>query len=485
MGFFIMALRNIFRRPRRSLILLIIIAGSAFLFFIGNSVFDGTSKGISESFSRSFTGDIVIRPKDVESYSLFGNETPVIGELTKLPELAPFQELTKYLSNIPEISVFSPQLSGVVILEVAGYRVPSPLFGISGEAYFKALPGISISRGRSLLGGERGILISEARAREIESFTKQKIELGRVLQLIIATDSSFRIRALPIVGFTSYPIRNDTLDRIVLIDSATLRSLYGLGSVNASKIEASKAETLLLDSSIDELFGDAPADNNASGAAIDRRTVEADLIKHQEIIDVDKSSGIWNYLVLKVAPGVNVEQIRIRLNAGFKVRGWPVEAIPWRDAAGSSALFIYWLRIIFNAGIVVVAFAGLIVIINALVSGVLERTSEIGAMRALGAQRSVVRRLFALETTFIAFAAGILGTILGIAVVVLVSRKGITLANPFLIQLFGGPSLQPAWGLDSIMMALFSSLLMGSVAWIYPVHLALKIEPIEAMRRGE
>jgi ABC-type lipoprotein release transport system permease subunit len=480
-----LALRNVSRRPRRSFVLLAIMAGSVFLLFVGNAVFDGTTKGITESFTKSFTGDIAIRPKDIEAYSLFGNETPVIGELTKLPDLAPFKDLTKYIRSLPQISFSAPQLSGVAYLEAPGYRAPAQLFGISGQDYFASLPGLSISRGRQLSAGERGILISEARATEIEGLSKQKLELGQELQLTIATDSSFRIRALPIVGFTSYPIRSNTLDRIVLIDAATLRSLYGLGSEGGSNVPASKGETSLLSGGLDDLFSNAPADQAQSKTALDRGLVEADLLKKQEPALVDSGSGSWNYLILRLAPGASATQLRSKLNAEFTERGWPVEAVLWRDAAGSSALFIYWLKIIFNVGVAVVGFAGMIVIVNALVSGVLERTGEIGAMRALGAQRGFIRLLFAYETGLLALAAGIMGTIFGLIAIALISRKGITLSNPFLIQLFGSSSLRPSWGFGDIIRALFSSLLMGLVAWVYPVHLALRVEPIEAMRRGE
>jgi ABC-type lipoprotein release transport system permease subunit len=479
------ALRNLFRRPRRSIILLGIMAGSVFLLFVGNAVLDGTSQGIAESFTKSFTGDLVIRPKDIEAYSLFGNETPVIGELTKLPELAPYKDLGKYISSIPEVYSSAPQLSGVAYLETPGYRMAVPLFGISGPDYFAALPGLAVSRGRQLLAGERGILISEERAAEVLRLTNQKLELGQVLQLTIATDSSFRIRALPIVGFTSYPIKNETLDRIVLLDAATLRSLYGIGSVGSSAIPTSKAETSLLSGSLDDLFGDAAADSQASGTVLDRGRIEAQIEKKSDPALVDSNSGTWNYLLVRLKADVKAESLKKELNTQFTRRGWPVEAILWRDAAGSSALFIYWLKVIFNAGVLIVAFAGLIVIVNALVSGVLERTPEIGTMRALGAQRGFVRRLFSYETGILALISGIIGTALGLAAIALISRKGITLTNPFLIQLFGGPTLKPSWDLAAVGRAVVTSLLIGSIAWIYPVHLALKVEPIEAMRRGE
>ena len=88
---FNLAIRNLLRRPRRSLTLLFIMSAAVFLLFMGNAAFDGTSAGLAQSFLRSFTGDLVVRAKDIESFSLFGNETPVIGEFSTLPEIAPWK----------------------------------------------------------------------------------------------------------------------------------------------------------------------------------------------------------------------------------------------------------------------------------------------------------------------------------------------------------------------------------------------------------
>ena len=290
---------------------------------------------------------------------------------------------------------------------------------------------------------------------------------------------------MPLVGITHYPVQNATLDNIILVDAKTLRSLLGMGIASSTLIAAPQAAVSMLAGSVDELFTDASADTSSNGEGLDRKGIEEQLSKPVATATVDPEAGPWHYLILRLVPGSSTDGMRLKLNDEFRNRGWPLEAIGWREAAGSGALFVYWLRIIFNIGVVVVAFAGLIVVMNALVSGVLERTGEIGTMRALGAQRGFVSRLFALETTALALTAGIMGTALGMILVALLSRHGLRISNSFLIQLFGGPVLRPAFDAGSVFRALAASILIGSLAWIYPVHLALKVNPIEAMRRRE
>jgi ABC-type lipoprotein release transport system permease subunit len=480
-----LAIRNLARRPRRSFTLLLIIAAAVFLLFSGNAVFDGTSAGIAESFLRSFTGDLVVRARDVDSYSLFGDETPIIGELLNLPELAPYRELTAYLDGLPELRKTAPQLSGVAYLELPGYRMPAYLFGIESGSYFSALDGVCVARGRAIMAGERGIMVGEARLAEMERAIGRKLELGESIQLTIATETSFRIRGLPLVGITRYPVANATLDRIVLVDAGTLRSLYGMGVSGRPAVSAPPAAVSLLGGGLDDIFADAAADSGATGEGLDRSGIEASLSEPESAVPADSGTGPWHYLILRLAPGADAERVRVHLNRDFAIRGWPVEAIGWRDAAGSGALYVYWLRVIFNVGVVVVAFAGLIIVVNALVSGVFERTGEIGTMRALGAQRAFVARLFALETGILALVAGALGTVCGVIAAEFLSRRGIAIANPFLVQLFGGPRLKLAYGAAAVLRALLASVVMGSLAWIHPVRLALKVEPVEAMRRQE
>jgi ABC-type antimicrobial peptide transport system permease subunit len=74
------------------------------------------------------------------------------------------------------------------------------------------------------------------------------------------------------------------------------------------------------------------------------------------------------------------------------------------------------MRIIFNSGFFVVAFATLIILVDSLIIGVLERVQEIGTMRALGATKGFIRRAFLAENDDLTTVAGFLGIATGVAV---------------------------------------------------------------------
>ena len=63
-----------------------------------------------------------------------------------------------------------------------------------------------------------------------------------------------------------------------------------------------------------------------------------------------------------------------KINNFAKKNNYPIEAVNWRVAAGPTAQYVFWLRIVLLIGIFIVLFAGLIVVTNTLVINVLDRT---------------------------------------------------------------------------------------------------------------
>jgi putative ABC transport system permease protein len=110
---------------------------------------------------------------------------------------------------------------------------------------------------------------------------------------------------------------------------------------------------------------------------------------------------------------------------------------------------------------------GAIGIANVMVIGVLERRGEIGLRRALGATRPHIRRQFVTESVLLSTTGGLAGVLLGAAVTAAyaLSRQW-TVVVP----------------LDALLGGLGASLLVGTVAGIYPAARASRLSPTEALR---
>jgi macrolide transport system ATP-binding/permease protein len=111
---------------------------------------------------------------------------------------------------------------------------------------------------------------------------------------------------------------------------------------------------------------------------------------------------------------------------------------------------------------------GAIGIANITLVGVMERTSEIGLRRAIGATRWHIAAQFLGESTSMGLIGGILGSSLGVLVVVAVSAYQVWTpvldpAAPFLAPLLGAA--------------------IGLVSGTYPALRAAHLEPVEAFRK--
>src|SRR5690606_5714917 len=152
------------------------------------------------------------------------------------------------------------------------------------------------------------------------------------------------------------------------------------------------------------------------------------------------------------------------------------------SGAGAVASLATGTKLVFNIVVVVIAVVAIIIIMNTLVISVTERPTEIGTMRALGAPKSFVRRIIIWETVMTAGIFGAVGIAAGLAVLAVLRMTGIEAPNVFFEILFGGKVLHPTPSAGSIVMSLVIVVVIGVAASLYPVSIALKTEPVQAMQ---
>ena len=471
---FKLAFKNILSR-RSSAVIILFMSFAAVLLVVSNAIFDSTEKGIQNSFTESFTGDFIVRPVSKAPLSLFGDETPITGELTEVEKLVPYESIVDTLSTQSLISNFIPQVSGVAMLENGKKRKTMSLFGVQGDIYLDMMKGAKLIEGRAYTFDEKGMIVSDKVATELG------ITVGTTVQFTISDGTSFRIRAVPVTGIISYESPNAIFERFVLVNPDTVRDIMDIADSYSYDDSSFAEETINLldeDLNFDDLFSAA-----GDVDAIFQDSSLMDVSSSVEVQEINTAvNTAWNYLVCKVQDGTDVNQIIKKLNKEFKSREWPVEAVNWRHAAGSTALYLYWMRMIFNIGVLIVMFAGFIVVNNTLVVSVLDRTREIGTMRALGASSLFVSLQCMIETVSMAFVSGVIGCLLGSFVALGLTSMEIAFTNSFLIQLFGEGALVVGVSLGNIMEILFLMLCLGVLGWIYPVLTALKVQPIEAIQ---
>ena len=480
------AFKNIVSR-KSSFVIILFIAFALSLLFVSNAIFDGTDSGLRTTYSESFTGDIVIRPVSEFPLSLFGDETPVTGELSAIPELIPFSDVLQCVSSIKDISSVIPQLSGMVALSINGHKTGISLFGVEANKYTQTMTGIEIIEGEPFEKDEHGIMLNEELYAKLKEKDKN-LSLKDKVQLITANSTTFTIRAVPVTAIYRYKVQNSTLNNIALIDPQTLRDLMNLQDFSEAREDIDNSQADLLDDfSMEDLFSDS-TDSEGEEAESDAAFIIEENSIGEEERDASKEnlqdSTVWNYIICSLKNGStkNTSKIIRELNAQFEKNDWPVQAITWRAAAGGAVSLTYYLRSIFNIGIILILLTGFIVVNNTLTISALGRVGETGTLRAMGASRSFVAAQFFLETAILTVSSGILSVFLGAAVSLLLQGAHIELNNEYLSQLFGGTVLTATITFKNILRTSIVTAILALIGWLYPVKVALSSNPVEAMR---
>ena len=129
---------------------------------------------------------------------------------------------------------------------------------------------------------------------------------------------------------------------------------------------------------------------------------------------------------------------------------------------------------------VLIAFVAISLVVSSIMIGiityisVLERTKEIGILRAIGASKKDIRRVFNAETLIVGFVAGALGIgiTLGLNVII----------NIILFKLTGLANLKAVLPTNAAFLLVGISMALTLIAGIFPSGFAAKRNPVEALR---
>jgi putative ABC transport system permease protein len=117
---------------------------------------------------------------------------------------------------------------------------------------------------------------------------------------------------------------------------------------------------------------------------------------------------------------------------------------------------------------------GAIGIMNTMYTSVLERTKEIGTMKAVGAQNSDILKIFLIESGMLGAFGGIVGVIFGFGVAKTIEYIVISSLNTNLLQIAA-----PAW---LFLSCIAFSFIIGAVSGIWPAWRASKLKTVDALR---
>jgi putative ABC transport system permease protein len=257
-----------------------------------------------------------------------------------------------------------------------------------------------------------------------------------------------------------------------------------VGHFVARQLGAEVGDELVLlgatqDGSLSSIRGELVGIVRGGGGVFDRQIL-APLERVQYLVDVP--DGAVELLVFG-ADYQRAPRLADRLRAlpalqGYAVDAWSerepwISIVPW--AAAMERIVIFMFVFLTSLGI-----------LNTMMMSVLERTHELGVMRAMGLTRAGALGLVVGEASVVAVAGGLLGVAIGAFPAWLVADRGIALGEKTASGM-GLPlaeTMRGDFGFELVVVAFGLGLLMALLGTLLPAIRAASIQPVTAMRAG-
>jgi len=177
--------------------------------------------------------------------------------------------------------------------------------------------------------------------------------------------------------------------------------------------------------------------------------------------------------LVRTQPGDDVDEVADRAEKALRARGSEVSSITYSDISDAIGTMTSTVSA-FLAGIAGIALlVGGVGVMNTMFTSVLERTKEIGVMKAVGARNSHILTIFLIESGLMGLVGGMVGTLLGL---------GLSLVASKFIGRFFGVHMAIVASPALILITLAGSFSLGAFAGLWPAWRASKLPVVDALR---
>ncbi len=179
---------------------------------------------------------------------------------------------------------------------------------------------------------------------------------------------------------------------------------------------------------------------------------------------------------VKVRDIYRAGQVAARIREGL---GYPYWAKDWMQSNRNLFSALKLEKVVMFIILVLIVMVAAFNIISTLIMVVMDKTKDIAVLMTLGATRTMIRKIFALEGLFIGLAGTLAGTILGGLLCYLLRRyQFIRLPS----DVYYISTLPVALSPEILFVVGVSSILICFLATLYPSRQASRVDPAEAIR---
>ena len=508
---FQLALRNLKEHKTKTIIISLFIVFGTAIVILGNSFMESVNRGLEKDFRANYTGDLVVSatPPEGTIMDIFSvNSNSFTGEILQIPALTDIDQVLQILDSTPDIEQKTKMISTQGILfkgdeidlsaiqdddSVSLLDIPMfIMFSGEGDSYFDVFGGQHIVEGRALdySSGENELLIDTRIKESFEKFFKESLNVGDKV-LVMGANTNGVVREAVVVGFYTPANEHSAMFQTIYCTPDFARAFADLtyGTLMEEEGEASVSLSEFSEDDFfgdDDIFGDMISDETdtfESAEILDYDSILGDTSLRDELNRTD--NGAWHFVQAKISDKTKTRQVVAELNQKFKEMDLDAVAMDWEAAGFSYTSSVKGINVLFNVLVIILAIVVFIIIMNTMVVSVMERTSEIGTMRALGAEKKFVRALFHTEALTITVLSSLVGVVLSLIFIVIFNSLGIAVDSNMVAKvILGGGEIQfaptPQIIITTIVVVIIGSLMSN----IYPVSSALKITPLKALSKG-
>jgi putative ABC transport system permease protein len=505
------AWRNIMRHRGKSLIIGSILFVGALLMTVGNGVIAGMNAGLQKNIVEGFCGDAIIVSDKQESDNIF---LEFMGKA--VAPVNNYKAIDSALRHIPYVKKWLPMgknfvmalneeggpADGLFVLGVdfkkyrdffgSNLKLIEGAFPESNDPYVLVPTGWRKQFGEYyniLFRPEGAKLDTASLSKEIkEHLSEIKAKYSVVYMGMNADNATTDIR-VPVRAIVKYRSLNTIWGNFPIVDIESYRECEGYFSAEAKSASVKKDDLALLatsDGSLDNLFGQEAlvtaqkaAGRTPTMLAAGSLAVAKDTVRTA----ADLEAGTFNIVLLRFENGTNLDKTVAALNKTLAAKKLGVRAISWKKATGMIGSMAVLIKSSLFVFVMFLFFVAIIIIVNTLSMAAIERTSEIGMMRAVGARKGFIRWMFLGETGVLSAVFGGAGILVGIIVVNLVASFNITTDNDMVQLLYGGDTFRPLLSYIDIVLAVIQLVIVTLLAVIYPIRVASGITPLDAVSR--
>ncbi len=199
---------------------------------------------------------------------------------------------------------------------------------------------------------------------------------------------------------------------------------------------------------------------------LNRRSVYLALRPAQSLLNI---SGRITSIDVAVSDMMRADRIatRLRAQSGQQIESWIQTNTFVFSAIGNQNIMTLLIRV-FVTVVVVLGIASVLVV------SVVQKRKEIGILRAIGATRGQMLRVFLMQGALVGFAGALTGSAFGMALIAIFSR--------ILRNAAGQPLFSLAFDYQLTFIALAAATLLGVLAAVLPARTAANLDPAQAIR---